>query len=281
MQPGFEAGRGEQVVQRHDESPALTCGEKILDGEHADFLEGRLLHRGDEAGEVGGLSVFPSLLENGGEQTEFAALQRVGIDPEESEQAGGRALDPLGEQFGVARHLGGRRFERAQNGERDPRVAPRRVDGDLALLAQGRNAFRSLTPLREAVLPFFRLGGREIGQRDAGLAGILLIDPRQKVVARHVRESEQEVSQVALRVDHQRGDAVHGGFLEQGKTQTRLAAPGHANAHAMGGQVARIVKQRRLAGLAVRVDLAAEVEKSEFFVKVGRHRSRIRVTSDV
>ena len=201
LAPGGETGRGEQVVQRDDQTVALAGGKKLPDREHADFVEWRLLHRGDQAGEVGGLTVFPGLMEDGGEQAEFAALQGVGIDAEEAEQAGGCALDPLGEEFGVVGHFGGRRLERSQDGERDPRVAARRVNGDLALFAQGRNALRRLAPLRKAVLPFFRLGSREFDGGDAGLAGIFFIDPRDKVLARHVGKGEQKIAQVSLRVD--------------------------------------------------------------------------------
>ena len=278
LAPGGETGRGEQVVQRDDQTVALAGGKKLPDREHADFVEGRLLHRGDQAGEVGGLAVFPGLMEDGGEQAEFAALQGVGIDAEEAEQAGGCALDPLGEEFGVVGHFGGRRLERSQDGERDPRVAARRVNGDLALFAQGRNALRRLAPLRKAVLPFFRLGSREFGGRDPGFAGIFLIDPRNKVLARHVGKGEQKIAQVSLRVDDECRNAIHGGLFQKGKAKTRFAAASHADAHPVGGQVARIIKQRRIAGLTVRTDLSAEVKKPQLFVNVGRHGPKLNAT---
>jgi len=90
--------------------------------------------------------------------------------------------------------------------------------------------------------------------------------PRAKVIGLQVREREQQVADVAFRVDRDRWHAVDGGLLEQRQAQAGLAAAGHADAHGVRGQVARVVEQFGAELLRGRVVLAAEVEDAEAFV---------------
>ena len=102
--PRGKAGRGEEIVQRHDQIHALLGWIELVKRQDADFVERRILHRSDEAGEVGGFAFFPMIREDSREQAELAALHRIGVDAEQSEQSGGRALHALGEKFGVFGH---------------------------------------------------------------------------------------------------------------------------------------------------------------------------------
>ena len=166
-------------------------GEKFLEGKDADFFERRVLHGGDKGGEVGGFSGSPQVLQNGGEEAELAALQRVGVEAKETEQSGRGALHALGEEFGVAGDFRGRSGERAEDGEGDAGIAAGRVDGDLAFFAQGGDTLGGLAPLAEAVLPFLRLLGAKFPGGHAGAARVFLADPRGEVFAAHLRKSEE------------------------------------------------------------------------------------------
>ena len=80
------------------------------------------------------------------------------------------------------------------------------------------------------------------------------------------REGEQQVAEVAFRIDRDHGHAVDRRFFDQVDAKAGLAAAGHAGDHGMRDEVRRIVKKRRVAaGLGVRVDLTAEVEQAELF----------------
>ena len=85
LAPSGEAGRGEKIVEGKDEFHALLGRIKIVERKHPDLVEGRLLHRGDQAGQVGRLPARPRVLQDGREQAEFAALQRVRVESEQSE----------------------------------------------------------------------------------------------------------------------------------------------------------------------------------------------------
>ncbi len=58
---------------------------------------------------------------------------------------------------------------------------------------------------------------------------------------------QQQVGQVAFRVDQDRRHTLQGGFLQQGDAQPCLPGPGHAGHHRVRRQVRRIVLQRLVA----------------------------------
>ena len=89
-----------------------------------------------------------------------------------------------------------------------------------------------------------------------------------KVRRREIRKREQQIAEIALRVDADGRDAVDGGFFEQREAQARLAAAGHAHADRVRGEVLRVVEdqvvERR--ALARGIELAPEIENAELFV---------------
>jgi hypothetical protein len=110
---------------------------------------------------------------------------------------------------------------------------------------------------------------------NAGASRGTRIDPRCEVLRAQFRKSQQQVAQVALRIDGDGRHAVDGCLLQQRQAQAGLAAAGHADADRMRGEVARVVQQRlRMVHAALGVELTAQVEHAEGFVgrQVGHGR---------
>ena len=85
-----------------------------------------------------------------------------------------------------------------------------------------------------------------------------------KSAGRQSREGQQQVAEVALRIDRDHRHAVDRGLFDQVDAEAGLAAAGHAGDHAVGDEVGRVVEKRRVAaGLGVGIELAAEVEEAE------------------
>ena len=68
--------------------------------------------------------------------------------------------------------------------------------------------------------------------------------PTAEVLGRQFREGQQQVGEVALRVNDDRRDAVDRGLLEQREAQAGLSAAGHADADGVGDKVLRVVQER-------------------------------------
>jgi hypothetical protein len=83
----------------------------------------------------------------------LAALERVGVDAEQAEQAGGGRADAFLEEFvvGTDRLVG--RGERLDDRNGSARVAARRVDDEVGRGAEARDPLAVLVPRRQAVLP--------------------------------------------------------------------------------------------------------------------------------
>ena len=86
-----------------------------------------------------------------------------------------------------------------------------------------------------------------------------------------LRKGEEEVPDIALRVDRQRRNSIQRGFFEQGEAEAGLAAARHPENHGMRSQVARIVHEGRRRGLRSQ---PAEVKRSESFNRAGRYGCR-------
>ena len=174
----------------------------------------------------------------------LAALERVGFDPEETEKSRHGRADPVGQELRVVAHAGGGHGQRAQNREWPPGGAPRRVDRELGGLAEAPDPVAVLPPRRQALAPRFRLAGGERIGIESRAAGFQLLDPGPEVLGPQLRECEQEVPEIALGVDRDRGDAVEGGLFDQVDAEPRLSAAGHPHAERMGREVAGIVEER-------------------------------------
>ena len=93
------------------------------------------------------------------------------------------------------------------------------------------------------------------------------IDPRLEIFAAEFRKGEEQVAEVALRIDGEDGDAVDRSLFEQRDREPRLAAARHADDHAVRGQIFCVVDQRRFGSFArFQVVLSTDVEAAELLV---------------
>jgi hypothetical protein len=148
-------------------------------------------HRPYEAGEVDVPALRPRRLEDRAEQDVLAALQRVGPDAEQRQQAGGGGGNALAQQVGVIGQPGARRIEGFQDRDRDARGAAGGVDDELRCLAQAPDTLPVLAPIRQALLPQRGLLVRVL-LRGKGLAArVVLVDPGQEVRRLQIRKRQQ------------------------------------------------------------------------------------------
>ena len=274
LEPHAEAGRGEQVVHRHRELEPVLGGIEGLDVEHADLVERRLLDGADQAREVERVAAAPGGVDDRGQQDVLAALERIGGDADAA-RAGPRP--PL-------------RCDRASRPRRCPRAAARTSAGSRAAGPRCCPACRSRRPRtrgsggcarRPGPTRRARSSRSRPSSRRARPPSCPCAPPRPGSIhgwnsaALRPGKVSSRLRDVALRVDHERRDAVERGLLEQRDAEARLAAAGHADADGVGREVPRVVHQRlggeRILGGVV---AAAEVERAEFFEV--RHGAIIR-----
>ena len=210
-------------------------------------------------GDVERLAVGPGGAEDARDEDVLAALDRVGVDAEQRQQAGRDGADLIAHGLRVG--AVGRRRERAEDRDGQAGLAAGRVDGEVGRVAQALDARAVLAPVGEALAPQLGLRLRVVVGRGARLGGVVLVDPRPEVLRAQGREREQQVGEVALGVDHDRGDAVDRGLLDDADAQAGLAGAGHADADGVRGQVLRVVEDIAVAQrLALDVVRLAEVE---------------------
>jgi hypothetical protein len=101
FQPRAKAGRGQQIVQRHDQRKAIFRRVERVHIQDADLRHGRRLNQADERGEIEVLPVPPRAIENIGDEDVLAALDRIGFDAQQAEQPGDGGVDALAQQFAV------------------------------------------------------------------------------------------------------------------------------------------------------------------------------------
>ena len=128
-------------------------GIERLQVEHADLRDRRRLDLLDQAAKIEVLPLPPGAVENRRKQDVLAALDRIGVDADQPEQAGHRRADALAQQLGVVEDLRRRRGERFEDRHRQSGVAARRVDGEVGRVAQSLDALAVLSPLAQALLP--------------------------------------------------------------------------------------------------------------------------------
>ena len=146
------------------------------------------------------------------------------------------------------------------------------VDGHIGRGLQSCDAGAVLIPFREASLPALcgvsgrRVNGRVVTLRFAG------INPRCEIRRGEIGKRQEEIPEIALRVDGQHGDAVDGRFLDQRDPESRLAAPGHADDDGVRQEIAGVIEEEIVEARArAEVELLAEIEESELLVIGGWH----------
>jgi hypothetical protein len=188
----------------------------------------------------------------------LAAAHRIGIDPGQAEQSGHDRLGAFRAQLGV---VGPRLGEGAEHRHRHSCRAARRVHRELCTVAQPLDTGAILAPRGKPRAPALRFGG---GKRRDVLRcprRVIRVDPEFKLGTGQAGEVEQQVTHIALGVDHQHGHAIQRSFLNQVDGEARLAAARHTHAQAVGDEVGGVVEQRDWGGLAAGlVHGAAEVE---------------------
>ncbi|MDP2999605.1 MAG: hypothetical protein Q8N47_19100 [Bryobacterales bacterium] len=98
-----------------------------------------------------------------------------------------------------------------------------------------------LSPPGQPVAPQRRLLRGVVLDRNALAPRVVLAHPGSEVLRAQIRESQQQIGQIALGIDHDGRNAVDRRFLQQADTKAGLAAAGHAHADGVRDQVARIV----------------------------------------
>ena len=258
--PGLHRRCGEEVVELHGQLVAVLCGEEGLHVEHPNAHEGRRLDFLDELGDIQSAALLPRRLQDRRKQDVLPALQRIGIEAQQIEQAGGCCANPLSEHIGVFEDRPGRRVKGSQDGNRNPGVAAGGVDNELRRIPKPPYARPVLPPLGQPVAPQDGLLFRVLGGAQPLLAGIVFINPGQKVLRFQFREGEQEIGQIPFRIDYDGGDGIYGRLLEQADAQAGLAAAGHADTDRMRQQVLRVIQKegprRRGLGLTTQVEYA-------------------------
>ena len=189
LHPGLEAWRGKQVVELHRKLGALFGREDRVERHHADGGERRRLNAADQSGEIEIASFAPCRMQQGSEQNVLAAGDRIAVDAEQREHAGGSSLHALLHRFGVIANDRGRGDKGLEQRQRPPGGAARGVDRDIGRVDKPLNARAVFTPTGESVFPERRLCRGEFVGRKTGVGRLLRIDPRTEVRRRERRKS--------------------------------------------------------------------------------------------
>jgi hypothetical protein len=122
--------------------------------------------------------------------------------------------------------------------------------------------------------PFRQLPG-VLFFRQALLLRVLLVEPVLEVLGVEIGEVEKQIREIALGVNDDRGNAVDGCLFEEVDAQAGLARAGHADDHAVRGQIAGVVHDVfvRQHFVLAEVVLAPQVKAGGLFDIEGHGRS--------
>ena len=194
------------------------------------------------------------------------AAARRRVDAGQHQRARRGAAGALRQQLRIVALRGRRRAEGAEDRDRPPGPAAGRVDRELRGLPQPLDSGAVLAPRLKTGGPSRRLLRRERVDVEPGEPRVVLVDPGPELGGAQTREGQQQVAEIALRIDGDHRHAVDGRFLDQPEAQAGLAAAGHADADRVRDEIARVVQHRLVEGLAGGDVVApAEVEEAEFF----------------
>src|SRR6185503_1873571 len=236
----------------------------------ADALHRRRLDLLDQAGEVEVPALRPCRAKDGGDEDVLAALHRVRLDAHQAEEARHRGADALAQRLRILSHRRGRCGKGLENGHGQAGIAAWGIDDEVRRLAEPADAAAVLAPGGQALGPGLGLCLRE-GVGSAALPSrVALVDPGPEGGGPQLGEGEEEVAEVALGIDHQRGDAVKRRLLEEAQAEAGLSAARHAHAYRMGDEILGVVEEEPIGGLlGSEVVEAAEIEDAELFEGLG------------
>ncbi len=144
----------------------------------------------------------------------FAARNRVGIDAEQRQDARRGSLYALAVKIDVIHQRRFGRGEGLQHRYGNAGIAARRVNGHVDTVSQLNDALPRLAPLTETFFPQRRLCGGVFIDGLALVAGAARIDPGTEILGRQLRETQQQVAHIALRVDRDDRDVVQGRLFQ-------------------------------------------------------------------
>jgi hypothetical protein len=188
----------------------------------------------------------------------FAALDRLGVDPSQRQHTGRGRRHAVLQQLGIVDDLRVRRREGFHDRQRPAGGAARRIQRELRRVPQPLDAFAVLAPVSEARRPSRRFRGRKGFRGLPGSPRLVGVYPRQKICRVQFRKSQQQISEIALRVNGNHRDAIDRAFFDQVNAEAGFAAAGHADDHAMRDEIGGVVKKR-----GRRIELSAQVKQAE------------------
>ena len=190
----------------------------------------------------------------------LAALQRLGIDTGKREQARHGSLRPFTHELGlVGRWLAERRQHRNRNTGR----AARRVNREIGCIAEPLDARPVLSPVSQPLLPPLSLIGGKRTHVQASPARIVFVHPGTEVVRPEIGKRQQEIGEVAFRIDHDDRHRIDNRFLDDRNAESGLAASRHADAERVRDEIARVVEHEIVCRLlCVRVETPAEIKNA-------------------
>ena len=201
--PGRECRRSDEAVQLQRELCALLGREERVHLEDAELADRRRLDLAEQGAEVEALARAPRMLDQVGEQHVLAARERVGLDPDQAEQAGHRPLDLVAERLRLALPRERGRVQRADDVQGHAGLRAGGVDGELGRFAKRPDPVGADALSLEAFAPGRRRLGREFVEREALAARVVLVHPGAEAGRVELREGQQQVAHVALRVEHE------------------------------------------------------------------------------
>ena len=270
LPPRREARRSEQVVERHGQLVALLARVHAVERQGAQLLEGRIDDGRDQRLQAQALPGPPRPLDECREQDVLPRAERIGFDPQQAQQAGDNPRDLVAQVLFGGLERQRRRLERLEDVERHARGRARRVDrGVAALLLRGHVGARE-PPLGEALLP----GGRDLRRGGVNVLALptrrLGVDPGGERGRIEALEEQEQVAEVALRVDGDDRYALLQGLFDERDGEARLARAGHADDQAVREQVGRIEVQPGSEGTGAGVDFLAQVQALGHGRSIGR-----------
>jgi len=198
----------------------------------------------NQLGQVHGFVPAPGIFEQGGEEDVLSAAHGVCFDAGQPEQGRHCTLDALAERLALSVPVQPGRVEAAYDADRQAGFGAWGVDCEIRRRLQRSNAISALIPARQAFAPQLGLCGRELLRREPLAPRIVHVDPRQEILGQQVREGEQEVRDVAFRIDEQGRHVVQRCLLQQIQAQTGFAAARHPDTDGMRCQVSGIIVDR-------------------------------------
>ena len=200
-------GEASRLLRRIASAKRSAAGKKDLELEHADALDRRLLDLLDQARADRGRGPRARRARQRREQDVFATADRIRL--ESRADRGARRRRPARDSRSARRRRGRRSARRTSRSTESgvPARAARRVED--ALGAAGEAARCDRAPDPTSASPFSRVSAWRAHVRRAcapSRAAADLVDPGTEVAGGQLREGQQQIAEVALRIDRDHRD---------------------------------------------------------------------------